>query len=125
MVGPERRVMHKHYRWDGAFAPPHYSKVSGYTRSTIMATKICMILMTCAAVIFTDSVNSNMGFLHERASAERPAPAIRRTLVGGYEGTNLGCQMNAFFPAVLRGSDPLRDTHAAHWPVNAFCPRQR
>ena len=82
--------------------PPHYSKVSGYTKSTMIAAKTCIILMTCAAVILTDSVNSNMGFLHERASAERPAPAVGRTLAGGYE---------VFSPFIVMGNElPLLTT---------------
>ena len=59
--------------------------MSGYTKSATIAAKICMILMTCAMVILTDSVNSNMVILHERASAERPAPAVVRTLVSRNE----------------------------------------
>ena len=48
-------------------------------------TKTLPSLMSCFMVTFTDSVNSNMGFLHERATAEAPATAVRRTLVDGYE----------------------------------------
>lgn len=44
-------------------------------------------LVTCLAVRLTDntSENLNMGKLHVKATAEAPATAVKRTLVGGYE----------------------------------------
>ena len=44
-------------------------------------------LVTCLAVRLTDSTseNLNMEILHVKATAEAPATAIKRTLVGGYE----------------------------------------
>lgn len=46
-----------------------------YTRSAITTNRTLPSLTICATVSFTDSVNSTMVIPHERASAERPAPA--------------------------------------------------
>ena len=51
--------------------------------NTASQTKACASWEACFAVSFTDSVNSNMVIPHERATAERPATAIKRTLVDG------------------------------------------
>ena len=93
------------------FLPTRHSKVSGYTSSTRTATKICMILMACAAVILTDSENFNMDFLREEAATEAPATAVRRALVGGYEvfaRVSFGNEL-PLLTTMRRGSKPRRE----------------
>ena len=43
--------------------------------------------VTCLAVRLTDSASENLNMVvpHAKATAEAPATAIKRTLVGGYE----------------------------------------
>ena len=90
--------------------PPRYSKVSCYMNRAMIAAKVCMTLIACSAVILTDSVNSNMVIPHERATAEAPATAIRRTLVGGYEVFSRFTTGNGLplFATFRRGCEPRR-----------------
>jgi hypothetical protein len=86
--------------------------VSGYTTSS--STRTCKALASCFAVILTDSVNSIVGFTevsNARATAEAPATAIRRTLVGGYEVFARFTSGNGLplLATIRRGSDPLRE----------------
>jgi hypothetical protein len=67
-----------------ACALTRHSQVSCYANSTTIASKICNILVACAADILTVSENSNMGFLRDGAATEAPATAVKRTLVDGY-----------------------------------------
>ena len=57
--------------------------------SAATITKALQSPMICSTVILTDSENSNMVDLHERATARAPATAIKRALVGSYEDFSL------------------------------------
>lgn len=89
-----------------ANAPTRHSQVSGYTMSS--NTKICAILDSCFAVILTDSLNSNMGFLRAGAAVDAPTTAVRRALVGGYEGFAWFTSKNVLplLTTFQRGSEP-------------------
>lgn len=96
----------------GANAPTRHSQVSSYTMNS--STKICAILNSCFAVILTDSVNSIVGFTvgsNARATAERPATAVRRTLVGSYEVFARFTSGNGLplLATIRRGSEPRRE----------------
>lgn len=109
---------------NGPGSPPaRQSKVSGYTNSAMMTTRTLPSLMICAMVMLTDSVNSNMGFLHERASAEAPAPAIKRALVGGYEVFSRFTSGNGLplLTTKPQGCEPCGDCLRMRWPASSRC----
>jgi hypothetical protein len=80
-----------------------------------------MILMTWAAVILTESENSNMDFPHARATAEAPATAVERALVGGYEVLTRFATGNGLplLTTLRRGSEPRREP--AQHPGQGIC----
>jgi hypothetical protein len=79
--------------------------------------------MSCFPVIFTDSTSENLNMVvpHAKATAEAPATAIKRTLVGGYEvfarfASGNGLPLLTTNP---RGSKPRGDFLRMHWPVSS------
>ena len=91
------------------FATPlRYSKVNGYTMSN-RTTKTLPSMMSCFMVTFTDSFNSNMGFLRDEAAVDAPTTAVRRALVGGYEVFTL-------LATIQQGGEPCWEPRSAPWP---------
>lgn len=93
------------------------SQVSGYTSST----NSTAITVACAAVILTDSKNSNMESLPDGAIANALATAIKRTLVVG-NGTSPRTSLR-----LAQRSAGLQDPRGFHCHrlISTLPPRRR
>lgn len=101
----------KDYGRAGDFSPTRHRKVNGYTMSN-RTTKTLPSLMSCFVVIFTDSFNSNMGYLREGAAVDAPTTAVRRALVDRNEVFSRFTSGNGFplLPAVREVANLTRNT---------------